>query len=136
MGWNIYRVKTKRDEPDNDLQIAIKAIEKLASKKYIQEREMYYYNYRQIKKYLKPLLPLLIYISERDDKEENEEIFVQGLFRKLKDFYDVNDKLSMKEAKEENSLKIKLSEIYKIFYDDKTLTSAKIEEYLENIGEN
>lgn len=136
MGWNIFRVKTKRDEPDDDLQIAIKAVEKFASKKYIQEREMYYYNYGQIRKYLKPLLPLLIYISERDVKEENEEIFVQGLFRKLKDFYDVNDKLSIKEATEDNSLKIKLREMYKIFYNDKTLTRAKIEGYLENIRED
>lgn len=136
MGWNIFRVKKKRDEPDDDLQIAIKAIEKFAPKKYLQEREMYYYNYRQIRKYLKPLLPLLIYISERPGKKEDEEVFVQGLFRKLKDFYDVNDKLSIKEAAEDNNLKIKLRETYKIFYDDTSLSGAKIEECLENIGEN
>ncbi len=136
MGWNIFRAKKKRDEPDDDLQIVIKAIEKFASKKHLQEREMCYYNYRQMRKYLKPLLPLLIYISERAGKKENEEVFVQGLFRKLKNFYDVNDKLSIKEATEDNSLKIKLREIYKIFYDDNTLTRAKIEDYLKNIEEN
>ncbi len=136
MGWNIFRVKKKRDEPDDDLQITIKAIEKFAPKRHLQEREMYYYHYRQIRKYLKPLLPLLIYISERAGKKENEEVFVQGLFRKLKNFYDVNDKLSIKEATEDNSLKIKLREIYKIFYDDMSLTGAKIEGYLTKIPDN
>lgn len=136
MGWNIFRAKKKRDEPDDDLQIVIKAIEKFAPKKHLQEREMCYYNYRQMRKYLKPLLPLLIYISERVGKKENEEVFIQGLFRNLKNFYDVNDKLSIKEATEDNSLKIKLLEIYKIFYDDNTLTRAKIEDYLKNIEEN
>jgi len=138
MGWDIFRVKKrkKRDEPDDDLQIVIKAIEKFASKKHLREREMCYYHYRQIRKYLKPLLPLLIYISERVGKKENEEVFIQGIFIKLKDFYDVNDKLSMKEATQDHSLKIKLLEIYKIFYDDNTLTRAKIEDYLKNIEEN
>lgn len=136
MGWNIFRAKKKRDEPDDDLQIVIKAIEKFASKKYLHEREMCYYNYRQIRKYLKPLLPLLIYISERAGKKENEEVFIQGLFRKLKNFYDVNDKLSIKEATEDNSLKIKLREIYKIFFDDNTITRAKIEDYLKEMEED
>jgi len=138
MGWDIFRVrkKKKRDEPEDNLQIAINNIEKFAPKRYLQEREMYYYNYRQIKRYLKPLFPLLLYISERAGKEENEEIFVQGLLGKLKSFYDVNDKLSIKEAIKDNSLKIKLLEIFKIFYDDNTLTGAKIQGYLKKIGEN
>jgi hypothetical protein len=97
---------------------------------------MCYYHYRQIRKYLKLLLPLLIYISERAEKKRNEEIFVQGLFIKLKDFYDVNDKLSIKEAIQDYSLKIKLLKLLKIFYDDNTLTRAKIEDYLKNIEEN
>jgi len=70
MGWDIFRVKKKRDEPDDDIQIAIKAIEKFAPKKYLQEREMYYYHYRQMSKYLKPLLALLIYVPERAEKKE------------------------------------------------------------------
>ena len=73
MGWDIFRVKKKRDEPDDDIQIAIKAIEKFAPKKYLQEREMYYYHYRQMSKYLKPLLALLVYVSHTDKKRKNEE---------------------------------------------------------------
>ncbi len=136
MGWNIFRAKKKRDEPDDDLQIVIKAIEKFAPKRHLQEREMCYYHYRQIRKYLKPLLPLLIYISERAEKKRNEEVFVQGLFIKLKDFYDVNDKLSIKEAIQDYNLKIKLLKLLKIFYDDTALTGAKIEGYLKKIPDN
>jgi hypothetical protein len=136
MGWDIFRVKKKRDEPDDDIQIAIKAIEKFAPKKYLQEREMYYYHYRQMSKYLKPLLSLLIYISDRAEKKRNEEVFVQGLFIKLKDFYDVNDQLSMKEATQDYSLKIKLLKLLKIFYDDAAVNRADIEGYLRKIPDN
>jgi len=138
MLWDIFGVKRRqrRDGPEDDLQIAINSIERFAPRRHLQEREMYYYNYRQIRKYLKPLLPLLIYISEKPGKGENEEIFVQGLFRKLKSFYDVNDRLSLQEALQDNSLKIKLLEILKIFYDDSALTRAKIEEYLRTMEGN
>lgn len=136
MGWDIFRVKKRRDEPDDDIQIAIKAIEKFAPKKYLQEREMYYYHYRQMSKYLKPLLSLLIYISDRAEKKRNEEVFVQGLFIKLKDFYDVNDQLSMKEATQDYSLKIKLLKLLKIFYDDTAVNRADIEGYLRKIPDN
>ncbi len=137
MVWDIFRVKRrkKRDGPEDDLQMAINSIEKLAPKRYVQEREIYYYNYGQIGRYLKPLLPLLIYISEKAGKEENEEIFVQDLFRKLKSFYDINDRLSIKEALQDNGLKIKLFEIFKIFYNDNTPTRARIEDYLKAMGQ-
>jgi len=136
MGWDIFRVKKKRNGPDDDIQIAIKAIEKFAPKKYLQEREMYYYHYRQMSKHLKPLLALLIYISDRAEKKENEEVFVQGLFIKLKDFYDVNDQLSMKGAIQDYSLKIKLRKLLKIFYDDMSLTGADIEGFLTKLPNN
>jgi len=136
MGWDIFRVKKKRDEPDDDIQIAIKAIEAFAPKKYLQEREMYYYHYRQMSKYLKPLLALLIYASDTAKKKGNEEVFIQGLFIKLKDFYDVNDQLSIKEATQDYSLKIKLRKLLKIFYDDTSLAGADIEGYLKKIPDN
>jgi len=136
MGWDIFRVKKKKDEPDDDIQIAIKAIEKFAPKKHLQEREMYYYHYRQMIKYLKPLLALLIYVSDTAKKKENEEVFIQDLFIKLKDFYDVSDRLSIKEAIQDHSLKIKLRKLLKIFYDDMSLTGTDIEVYLTKIPDN
>ncbi|HUU41454.1 MAG TPA: hypothetical protein VMW42_10985 [Desulfatiglandales bacterium] len=47
MIWNTLRIKKKRYGPD-DLQHAIDRIEKFAPKRYLLEREMYYYNYGQI----------------------------------------------------------------------------------------
>ena len=136
MGWNIFKVKKKQDGPDDDIQIAIKAIEKFAPKKYLQEREMYYYHYRQVGKYIKPLLALLIHVSETAKKMENEEVFVQDLFVKLKNFYDINDELSIKEAIQDYSLKIKLRKLLKIFYDDTSLTGADIEGSLTKLPDN
>jgi len=136
MGWDIFRVKKKRYGSDDDIQIAIKAIEKFAPNKHLQEREMYYYHYRQMSKYLKPLLALLIYVSDAAKKKENEEVFIQDLFIKLKDFYDVNDQLSIKEAIQDYSLKIKLRKLLKIFYDDTVSTGADIEGYLTKLPDN
>ncbi len=129
---DIFSVKKKQYGPD-DLQVAIDRVEKFAPKRYYQEREMYYYNYGQINKYCKPLLHLLNYISERTRKEENEEISAKEIFYKLKDFYDVNNKLSLKEAINDYSLIIKLLQLFKIFYDDTNLTKVMVDSYLKKL---
>ena len=136
MGWDIFRVKKKQYGSDDNIQIAIKTIEKFAPKKHFQEREMYYYHYRQIGKYLKPLLALLIYVSDTAKKKEDKKVFIQGLFLKLKEFYDVNDQVSIKEAIQDYSLKIKLLKLLKIFYNDISLTVADIEDYLTKLPDN
>jgi len=138
MGWNILRLQARREgrEPDDDIQVVINCIEKFAPRRYLEEREMYYYHYRQINKYLKPLLALLVYISEQAEQENDREVFVQGLFEKLKDFYDVNDTLSMKQAVADYSLKVKLLTLLKIFYNETTLAGGKLDNYLERIAGN
>ena len=138
MGWEIFNAKRRRKivEPDDVFHLPIESIERFAPKRFLEEREMYYYNYGQIPKYRKPLLSLLIQLSEKTGIDENEELSVQTLFRKLKDFYDVNDKISLKEAIKDYSLKIKLLQLHKIFYDDTTLTGTKVEAYLKKIGDN
>jgi len=138
MGWDIFKAKRRRRsvEPDNDFHLPIESIERFAPKRFLEEREMYYYNYRQIPKYRKPLLSLLIQLSEKTGIDENEELSVQTLFRKLKDFYDVNDKISPKKAIKDYSLKIKLLQLHKIFYDDTTLMGTKVEDYLTKLPNN
>ena len=138
MGWDILgpRSKRKRKEQPNDFNPVIERIEKRAPKGFRDERLIYYYNYRQMPTYRKPLLSLLTHISGRTWKEEDEELFFQELFRKLKDFYDVRDKLSVHEAVKDYSIKMKLLQIYKIFYDDTSLAGPKINEYLEKVGKN
>jgi hypothetical protein len=138
MGWDILRVWNQKrgHEPGDDLQVVINRIEKFAPKRYLQEREMHYYHYRQINRYLKPLLSLLVHISEVSEKGQEEETFIQGLFGRLKDFYDVNDILTMKEAVQDYSLKVKLLKLLKIFYNSSTLTGPELEGYLEKIKDN
>ena len=135
MSWNIFRLRSKSRgyEPDDDFQVVINRIEKFAPRRYREQREMYYYHYRQINRYLKPLLALLVYISEEAAKRKEQEVFIQELFGKLKDFYDVSDTLSMKEAVGDYSLKVKLLKLLKIFYNDATLTGAELDGYLEKV---
>ena len=136
MGWDILGPRRKTKEPPDDFHPVIERIEKLAPKGFHDERLMYYYNYRQMPIYRKPLLSFLTHISGRTWKEEDEELFFQELFRKLKDFYDVRDKLSVQEAVKDYTIKMKLLQIYKIFYDDTSLAGPKINEYLEKVGKN
>ena len=133
MKWNIFRA-TRRNEPKDEVQIIIDKIEKFAPKRYLSEREMYYYHYRQVRQYLKPLISLLMYISEGTMKKENDGEFEENLFAKLKNFYDINDKLSFEEALRDNSLMVKFIELFKIFYNDTTKTMANILEYFKKTG--
>jgi hypothetical protein len=138
MGWNIYRVRNQKkvQKPDDAFQVVINRIEKFAPRQYLQEREMYYYHYRQINRYFTPLLALLGHISEVSEKGQEEGAFIQGLFGRLKDFYDVNDVLTMKEAVQDYNLKVKLLTLLKIFFNHTTLTGAELEGYLEEIEDN
>jgi len=136
VAWDIFGTRRKTKVPPDDFHLVIERIEKLAPKGFRDERLMYYYNYRQMPRYRKPLLSLLRHISGRPLKAEDEELFFQELFRKLKDFYDVRDKLSVDEAVKDYSIKMKLLQIYKIFYDDTSLAGPKINECLEKTGKN
>jgi len=136
VAWDIFGPRRKTKVPPDDFHLVIERIEKLAPKGFRDERLMYYYNYRQMPRYRKPLLSLLRHISGRPLKAEDEELFFQELFRKLKDFYDVRDKLSVDEAVKDYSIKMKLLQIYKIFYDDTSLAGPKINECLEKTGKN
>jgi hypothetical protein len=136
MSWNILKLRTQRKGhgPDDDLQVVINRIEKFAPKQHLGEREMYYYHYRQINKYFKPLLALLVDISEQAERGNDRAALVQGLFVKLKDFYDIHDTLSMKQAVGDYSLKVKLLTLLKIFYNDTTLAGGELDNYLERIA--
>ena len=138
MGWDIFgaRGKRKTKESPDDFHPVIERLEKRAPKGFRDERFMYYYNYRNMPLYRKPLLSLLTHLSGRTWKQEDEELFFHVLFRKLKDFYDVRDKLSVQEAVKDYSIKMKLLQIYKIFYDDTSLAGPRINECLEKRGKN
>jgi len=142
MKWAIFRA-TKKTTPKDGIGIIIDKIEKFAPKMYLPEREMYYYHYRQLRQYVKPLVSLLTYISEGKIKNEDYDEFEENLFlklknfydvndKKLKNFYDVNDKLSIEEALNDNGLTRKYVELFKIFYNDGSKTISNILECFKN----
>jgi hypothetical protein len=131
MKWAIFRA-TKKTTPKDGIDIIIDEIEKFAPKMYLLEREMYYYHYRQLRPYVKPLVSLLTYISEGKIKNEDYDEFEENLFLKLKNFYDVNDKLSIEEALNDNGLTRKYMELFKIFYNDGSKTISNILECFKN----
>jgi len=81
---------------------------------------------RRIKKYFEPLLELrgIGWRAKRSKKEK--EMFVQG--------FDIHNTLSIKETSGDNNLKIKLLELFKIFYDETGLAKTTIEAYLTRIA--
>ena len=125
MKWTIFRA-TKKTVPKEGIDIIIDKIERFAPKMYLPEREMYYYHYRQLRQYVKPLVSLLTYISEGKIKNEDYDEFEKNLFLKLKNFYDVNDRLSIKESLNDFSLTRKYIELFKIFYHDGNKTISNI----------
>jgi len=104
---------SREKEPIDGL---IERIEKHAPKKYREKREIFYYNYRIMDLYKKPLLELLQTIAQRNHKDPSTQEFAGEVFEKLKDFYDPRDKLSREEALKDLSLMKKHREIYTFFY--------------------
>ena len=109
MIWDIFlnRKRVIRSKEKDEFDLAIDLIEKFAPKKNLSERECFYYNYRIMAPYRKPLLALLETISRRKQLEHEAADFAGSLFLKLKDFYDPKDRLSMAEAIEDKGLKKK-----------------------------
>ena len=81
------------------------------------------------------MLELLTYISKLPEKREHKEVVVNSHFRRLKASHDINDALSMKEALQGRSLKIRLLELFKMFYNDTPMTREEMEGALRHSAE-
>jgi hypothetical protein len=133
--WDLFsnkkrgRASTSKDDFDKVIDI----IEKFAPRKYRSEREIYYYNYKIMPLYPKPLLSLLQTLAQRKRLNDEETAFAQQLFFKLKAFYDPKDKLSLIEAKGDRGLKKKFCELFLFFYGDKDLVLQEIEGWLKDV---
>jgi hypothetical protein len=134
MKWDIFshRRRYKKSKADDNVDKLIKVIEKIAPKKYRSERDLFYYNYKIMGLYRKPLLALLETISHKSHFDNDKGTFVRELFLKLKDFYDPKDKLSLTEAINNNELMKKFREIFLFFYEKKE-TAQDIEGWLKDI---
>ena len=123
MIWDLFlnRNRETRNKDKDEIDLVIDLIEKFAPKQYRTERDSFYYNYRIMAPYRKPLLSLLETIPRRQQLEGDPADFAGDLFLKLKDFYDPKDKLSMAEAIEDAGLKKKFREIFLFFYGTREL---------------
>jgi len=130
--WDIFsnrkrgRGHHRKDEVDEMIDI----IEKFAPRKYRSEREAFYYNYKIMPPYLKPLFSLLQVISQRERLHEDQVVFSRELFIKLKGFYDPKEKLSLVEAIENGNLIRKFRELFLFFYDKKDFSVQEIKGWM------
>ena len=128
MKWDIFsgRKKERRHHRKDEIDEMIEIIEKFAPRKYRSERDAFYYNYKIIPPYLKPLVSLLQVISQRERLNEDQVVFARELFLKLKEFYDPKEKLSLVEAIQDGSLTRKFRELFLFFYDKKDFSAQEI----------
>ena len=135
MKWDIFvkRKSKKKDLEDDPVSIVVGIIEKFAPKGYRSERDMFFYNYKIMQPYPKPLLAFLEKVSQRDRLESDPDTFKREIFFKLKDFYDPRDRLSLAEAAENRELIKKFREVFLFFYDKKDLSSEDAKELLKDI---
>jgi hypothetical protein len=82
---------------------------------------MFYYNYRMMGLYTKPLTALLETLLQRERLEQDAGDFAADLFLRLKMFFDPRGKLSMPEAHGDLGLKRKYRELFVFFYDREPL---------------
>ena len=125
----IRRVK-KRGKAKDNFDKVIDIIEKFAPKEHLSEREAFYYNYRMMEQYKRPLLGLLETASQISLLKNDQEAHARELFPRLKAFYDVTGKLTMAEAVEDISLVRRFHNFFTLFYGRKDLSGGDIRDWL------
>ena len=132
--WHIFfnRKKERRHQRKDEFDKVIEIIEKFAPKKYRSERDAFYYNYRIMAPYPKPLLSLLQTVSQTKSLNDDYTTFARELFIRLKAFYDPKEKLSLSEATKDMSLKRKFRELFLFFYDKRDISEQEIEGWLKD----
>ena len=125
----IRRVK-KRGKAKDNFDKVIDIIEKFAPKEHLSEREAFYYNYRMMEQYKRPLLGLLETASQISLLKNDQEAHARKLFPRLKAFYDVTGKLTMAEAVEDVNLVRRFQSFFTLFYGRKDLSGGDIRDWL------
>ena len=135
MQWDVFlnRRRVKKGKPKDDVDMLVQNIERFAPREHRSEREVFFYNYKIMSPYLKPLLALLEAISQRGRLKTDRDGLARELFLRLKDFYDPRDRLSLAEAVEDSSLRKKFRELFLFFYGKKESSSEEIMAWLKSI---
>jgi len=123
----------KRAKDKDSFDRLIDDIERFAPGDCLSQREVYYYNYKMMDAYKRPLLELLETAAERDRFRTDPDIHARQLFLKLKAFYDVKDRLSIKEAMEDVALIRRFRDLLIYFYDRRDVSGDDIRDWLKNL---
>ena len=136
MKWDIFsgRKKERGHHRKDEIDGVIDIIEKFAPRKYRSERDVFYYNYRIMPKYFKPLFSLLQVTAQRERLKADPVVFTRELFLKLKGFYDLKEKLSLEEAIQDGALIRRFRELFLFFYDQKDFSAQEIEGWMDTIS--
>lgn len=136
MHWNPFfplrRVKKPARDRDafDDLT---DRIESFAPRKRLADREAYYYNYKALPAYRKPLQAFLETAAQVRVFKADEVRHARELFVRLKAFYDVQDRLSMQEALKDQALLRKFRELFPLFYDREKISPEEVKAWLKDM---
>ncbi len=133
MKWDAFFGKKReaRDREREEIRKLVRRIEKTAPRTFRRDRADRYYNYQQIRAYVRPLRLLLEALADRKRFVEDEGAAVRVLFHRLRDFYDVRGRLGLEEALEDVRLRRKLTHLLLIFYGRKGLSGSQLASLLE-----
>lgn len=112
------RPEGKKGRPQDEFDQIIARIERFAPRRYRSDRDSFFYNYRMISTYRKPLAALLQTVAQKSRLHEDRLAFAVDLFLKLKCFYDPRDRLSRPAAVQDPGLRRKFREIFRFFYGE------------------
>jgi len=137
MSWDIFGNlrKPKKGKEDDPIGDVVESIERFAPRQYCAERELYFYNYKIMRQYLKPLSKLLETLKQKDRLENEPAVFAREVFFQLKEFYDPMDRLSRSEAMQDRGMIEKFKEIFRFFYNRKEVSEKEIHAWLKEGGE-
>lgn len=136
MNLNIFspvKRARKRAKDKDEFDKVIDLIEEFAPKEYLSQREAFYYNYRIMTRYRRPLLGLLEAVSQVSMLKQDRPTHTRELFVRLKGFYDIRDRLTIGEALEDTALMRKFQEFFTIFYGGKEFMGEDIREWLGSL---
>lgn len=135
--WTVFSGEKRemRDQRLEEIQGLSKRIEKFAPPRYRKERISRYYNYQMMEAYVAPLLELLRVLSKPKQLREDEQGTTRLLFLRLKDFYDVRDRLSLEEALEDDRLLKKAEQLLVFFYGRPDLRGDALRGHLSGLIE-
>lgn len=118
MEWRRFlgRRKPANKSPEDKIDRLAERIERFAPKEHRADRGGYYYHYKIMALYTKPLQGLLEWVADNERFEQDPVGFSTEAFVRLKHFYDPRNRLSMSEALQDPALRRKYEGLFHLFY--------------------